>query len=459
MSAISNFLSFLRSAIYAIDVRDGIADAIEQCYNDVNNPTLKTEALEAALQTKIDEGKMAALTIGDGTITGAKLANGTIPKAKLDPSITFDADSAFDTTSTNAIQNKVVAGAISTLHEDIFNDAIKEALLNCFNHVGWEDENGKQYRDALELALYPNNVVSISATLTLGNHNVYTTDNINSLKNFLHVEATKSDGSKKEITDYSLNGDISSAGSHVITVNHNQLTTSFTVTSSTNNVGILYEWDFTKGLNDLRQNKAAVLGTGERVDYPDYTGSFVLGEGTTPPIRTANGLSFNNEQQWCRLFDRNFNSSEYLADKTIQVDVASFSYAHASECHTRFITFADPTASSNTDGGKLARFQDGLIFRNGRGWSYYDGYAWNDSIFGDMTERSDISGHTVALVLNNFTYPKVYIDGVYKGTGNKNHNDVMYGLQIGDGGVASAGGTFYNALITGVRIYSGEVVN
>ena len=348
---------------------------------------------------------------------------------------------------------------IGLLKADLLNDAIKEALLNCFNHIGWADENGKQYRDALELALYPNNVVSISATLTLGNHNVYTTDNINSLKNFLHVEATRSDGSKKEITDYSLNGDISSAGSHVITVNYNQLTTSFTVTSSTNNVGILYEWDFTKGLNDLRQNKAAVLGTGERVDYPDYTGSFVLGEGTTPPILTANGLSFNNEQQWCRLFDKNFNSSEYLADKTIQVDVASFSYAHGSEYHTRFITFADPTAKSNTDGGKLARFQDGLIFRNGYGWNYYDGQAWNDSIFGDMTDRSDISGHTVALVLNNFTYPKVYIDGVYKGTGNKNHNDIMYGLQIGDGGVASTGGTFYNALITGVRIYSGEVVN
>ena len=119
MSAISNFLSFLRSAIYAIDVRDGIADAIEQCYNDVNNPTLKTEALEAALQTKIDEGEMAALTIGDGTITGAKLANGTIPKAKLDPSITFDADDELDNTSTNAIQNKVVAAEFLAINESL----------------------------------------------------------------------------------------------------------------------------------------------------------------------------------------------------------------------------------------------------------------------------------------------------------------------------------------------------
>ena len=78
MSAISTILARLRAAIWAIDVRDDIANAIEQCYSDVSNPTLKTEALEAALQNKIDEGEMAALTIGDGTITAAKLASGVI---------------------------------------------------------------------------------------------------------------------------------------------------------------------------------------------------------------------------------------------------------------------------------------------------------------------------------------------------------------------------------------------
>ncbi len=79
------FVTTLRSSIWAIDVRDGIGDsiqklseAIEQCYSDVSNPTLQTEALEAALQNKIDEGEMAALTIGDHTITAAKLAQGVI---------------------------------------------------------------------------------------------------------------------------------------------------------------------------------------------------------------------------------------------------------------------------------------------------------------------------------------------------------------------------------------------
>lgn len=84
MSAISTILARLRAAIWAIDVRDDIANAIEQCYSDVSNPTLRTEALEAALQEKIDQGEMAALTIGDGTIT----------KEKLDPDISFEYMSA-----------------------------------------------------------------------------------------------------------------------------------------------------------------------------------------------------------------------------------------------------------------------------------------------------------------------------------------------------------------------------
>ena len=145
MSAISNFLSFLRSAIYAIDVRDGIADAIEQCYNDVNNPTLKTEALEAALQTKIDEGEMAALTIGDGTITAAKLASGVIDNTLATSGAAADA-------AETGRQIGLINESLDALEPGLSNDA-RVALLNCFAHVAWTDKNGKDYYDALEEAL------------------------------------------------------------------------------------------------------------------------------------------------------------------------------------------------------------------------------------------------------------------------------------------------------------------
>ena len=108
MSAISEDLAKIQSAIYGEEVRGAIYDAISQCYSDVSNPTLQTEALEAALQEKIDEGEMAALTIADGTLTGAKLADGTIPTAKIaDGAITMaklsddiDLDVETDTTLT-----------------------------------------------------------------------------------------------------------------------------------------------------------------------------------------------------------------------------------------------------------------------------------------------------------------------------------------------------------------------
>ena len=83
MSAISTYLEYIRSKIYAKDVRTAIVNAISQCYDDVNKPALQTEAMRAAVQAKIDSGQMAALTIADGSLTGAKLANGTIPTAKI----------------------------------------------------------------------------------------------------------------------------------------------------------------------------------------------------------------------------------------------------------------------------------------------------------------------------------------------------------------------------------------
>lgn len=79
MSAIETYLQYIASKVWARDVRTAIVNAIRQCYDDVHNPTLNTEALQAAIQAKIDAGQMAALTIGDRTITAAKLALGVIP--------------------------------------------------------------------------------------------------------------------------------------------------------------------------------------------------------------------------------------------------------------------------------------------------------------------------------------------------------------------------------------------
>lgn len=131
MSSIATYLNQILRSIYGKDVRQAIHDAISECYNDVNAPALQTEAMEAAVQAKIDAGEMAALTIGDGTITTAKIADGAVTQEKLDPNISFEADAVLDETSTNAIQNKAVALAISGINGSL-SDLI-EPTSNKFN--------------------------------------------------------------------------------------------------------------------------------------------------------------------------------------------------------------------------------------------------------------------------------------------------------------------------------------
>lgn len=110
-------------------------------------------------------------------------------------------------------------------------DDVKQALLNCFEHVAWTDEYGQDYVDALEAALYPPaNLVRITAVYTQSG-TVYDTDSLDSLKTDLVVTATYSDSSSETVAsaDYTLSGTLT-VGTSTITVSYGGKTTTFTVT-------------------------------------------------------------------------------------------------------------------------------------------------------------------------------------------------------------------------------------
>lgn len=148
MSAISTYLEHIRSKIYAKDVRTAIVNAISQCYDDVNAPALQTEAMQAAVQAKIDAGEMAALTIADGSLTGAKLANGTITEDKLvtgliptadatltQPGVPADAKAVGDVRE-NLILGKICSitdiGAVEWVQGNISNTgALSDSTTRC----------------------------------------------------------------------------------------------------------------------------------------------------------------------------------------------------------------------------------------------------------------------------------------------------------------------------------------
>ena len=83
-------------------------------------------------------------------------------------------------------------------------EAIKQALLQIASKVAYIDEDGQDYYDALNSALYPpTDLVSISAVYTQSG-TVYDTDTLDSLKSDLVVTALYDDQTTETITTYAL---------------------------------------------------------------------------------------------------------------------------------------------------------------------------------------------------------------------------------------------------------------
>lgn len=124
------------------------------------------------------------------------------------------------------------------------DDAFKDALLDCFANVAWATEDGQQYYDALEAALYPPaDLMSISAVFEQGETVIYDTDELDALKPMLTVTANYDNGTSRTVTDYTLSGTLT-AGTSTITVSYGGKTVTFDVTVSAWD----FEWFATSGV-------------------------------------------------------------------------------------------------------------------------------------------------------------------------------------------------------------------
>ena len=141
------------------------------------NTTSKTVVGAINEVSQVDTNLNTAGKAADAGAVGDALAlkansDAVYTKAQVDnllPTI----DDELDDNSTNPIQNKVVAEEISGLRADLGNltpglsqDA-RAALLACIEHVCWTDGHGREYYNALQVALYPDaGLVSITANRT-----------------------------------------------------------------------------------------------------------------------------------------------------------------------------------------------------------------------------------------------------------------------------------------------------
>lgn len=133
---------------------------------------------------------------------------------------------------------KATGDKIAELKDDLaqivpgLSDEAKQALLVCFDHVAWANDDGQDYYDALEDALYPNEYPKITVSFVQGNHTVYAGTSVDTLKPYLTV-TYYTDASTSRVlsaSEYALSG-LLVAGSNFVTVSYGGLTRRFNVTA------------------------------------------------------------------------------------------------------------------------------------------------------------------------------------------------------------------------------------
>lgn len=147
---------------------------------------------------------------------------------QTDPSLTVSGMAADAKATGDAVTH--LEGEISAIDPGLSDDAVT-ALLTCFQKVAWIDDNGQTYYSALENALMNNSFPKITATLNLHGHEVFKSDTVDSLKDYLTVkyyETYESAGDTVASADYTLSG-VLAGGTSYITATYNNLMTTFSV--------------------------------------------------------------------------------------------------------------------------------------------------------------------------------------------------------------------------------------
>lgn len=148
---------------------------------------------------------------------------------------TFETDKTLSITDKPADAKKV-GDEISDIKADlseIFSNDAKDALLNCFAHTVFTDDDADYY-GILRNALYADAYPRITAIFNPGTHHVYHLDSLDTLKPYLTVkyyETSMSAGTVVADSDYTLSGNLVE-GDQTITVRYSGLSATFTVSVS-----------------------------------------------------------------------------------------------------------------------------------------------------------------------------------------------------------------------------------
>lgn len=111
------------------------------------------------------------------------------------------------------------------------SESVKTALLQIAAKVAYIDDQGQEYYDALEEALYPDKTLTGIGAAYDQSGSVYPSTSLDSLKSDLTVTAYYDDGSTAAVTTYTLSGTLT-VGTSTITATYSGFTDTFEVTVS-----------------------------------------------------------------------------------------------------------------------------------------------------------------------------------------------------------------------------------
>lgn len=384
------------------------------------------------------------------------------------------------------------------------SDDVKEALLNCFAHVAWIDENGQEYYDALYNALYPPVTLDYISAVYTQSGTIYDDDNIDELKNDLVVTAHYSDLTSETVTTYTLSGTLT-VGISAITVTYEGKTTTFnvvvteraTLTSISavyTQSGNVYDSDSLESLkSDLIVTAHYSDSSSDTVSSSDYTlsGTLMIGTSTitvtyeektttfsvivtekpvvyrhiwdftqslvdsvggveaqisTKASQDSSGLHLNNTQSVCLL-----GTNVFPPNSVVEVTFVSTTAGTFTAQHGRLLMISDiasPVLSTNAG--------NGFIYRSTGRWAVYKG-SWMDS---ETTDADVFNGKKLTMKYYYSSadakyHTDVYADDTliiaYSNSTKWNTNADANNLYIG-----SVGQAYYSAVISDVKIYDYE---
>lgn len=296
------------------------------------------------------------------------------------------------------------------------SDGAKIALLACFRHIAFLDDDGDYYQDLYNALYPPADLVSISCVYTQSG-TVYDTDTLDSLKSDLVVTAHMSDSTTQTVTTYTLSGTLTE-GTSTITVSYGGKTTTFDVTVTHYEIPPLYNWDFTESLVDKVQGAEAVT-----------TGTFT--EGT--------GISYDADGKYTDL------GAIYDYDRTYEFTIEALNRSNTNSYRRVWAIYKNATG--------IGSYGRGLFYSSGKGGLVFYTGAWQTGMLDDGIGTLDAR---FSIYVDSNGIAEVYRNGVYVG---KSTTAIPKGGDYTNVYCGASGNDFTRVLLKSYKVYDGKVIN